>query len=134
VCSDTFDHTSTFKFIEKVFLKSGTIMGSGGLHVSPWRYNSVGDLTAALPNLSAPTYRVPALPATSLLFPDVAEQALLDSLTGTVDYAQAYPPPAKNHGVPTPDSDSTKRKPTGTSRSRPGSRPEQPGGPQSARH
>jgi len=63
-----------------------------------------------------------------------AEQALLDSLEGTVDYAQAYPPPAKNQGVPTPDTDSTKRKPTGTSRSRPGSRPEQPGGPQSARH
>ena len=123
VCSDTFDHTSTFKFIEKVFLKSGTIMGSGGLHVSPWRYNSVGDLTAALPNLSAPTYPVPALPPTSLLFPQVAEQALIDSLTGTVDYGQAYPPPAENHGVPTPDTDSTTRKQTSTNRTRPGSRP-----------
>jgi hypothetical protein len=55
---------------------------------------------------------VPALPATSLLFPQVAEQALIDSLTGTVDYGQAYPPPAENHGVPTPDTDSTNRKPT----------------------
>ena len=72
VCSDTFDHVSTLKLIETVFLQSGTIMGSGGLHVSPWRYSSVGDLTAALPNLTVPTYKVPPLPATSLLFPGVA--------------------------------------------------------------
>jgi phospholipase C len=112
VCSDIFDHISTFKFIEKVFLKSGTVMGPAGLHVSPWRYETVGDLTTALPNLSSPTYPVPALPATSLLFPGVAEQAVLNSVAGTVEYAVAYPPPPKNDGIPAPDPDSIRRKPT----------------------
>ena len=114
VCPDTFDHVSTLKLIESVFLPSGSIMGSGGLHVSPWRYSSVGDLTAALPNLTAPTYPVPPLPATSLLFPDVALQAAINGLTGTEDLGQAYPPPAKNNGVPKLDTDSISRKPTPT--------------------
>jgi phospholipase C len=114
VCSDTFDHVSTLKLIESVFLQSGSIMGSGGLHVSPWRYSSVGDLTAALPNLTAPTYPVPPLPATSLLFPGVATQAAINALTGTVDLGQAYPPPAKNNGIPKLDTDSITRKPTPT--------------------
>jgi phospholipase C len=112
VCPDVFDHVSTLKFIEKVFLPSGSIMGSGGLHVSPWRYNSVGDLTAALPNLTAPNYTVPPLPATSLLFPGVAAQALLNALTGTEDLGPAYPPPPKNLGIPALDADSIARKPT----------------------
>ncbi|HEX3841501.1 MAG TPA: alkaline phosphatase family protein [Acidimicrobiales bacterium] len=114
VCPDVFDHVSTLKFIEKVFLPTGSIMGSGGLHVSPWRYNSVGDLTAALPNLTAPTYKVPPLPATSLLFPGVAAQALLNALTGTEDLGPAYPPPPKNLGIPALDADSISRKPTPT--------------------
>ena len=88
--------------------------GSGGLHVSPWRYSSVGDLTAALPNLTAPTYKVPPLPATSLLFPGVAYQAALNALTGTEDLGQAYLPPAKNNGIPKLDADSISRKPTPT--------------------
>jgi phospholipase C len=114
VCSDTFDHVSTLKFIEKVFLKSGSIMGGGGLHVSPWRYNSVGDLTSALPNLSSPTYKVPSLPPTSILFPDIAAQALVNALTGTEDLGQAYLPPTHNSGVPKLDADSITRKPTPT--------------------
>jgi phospholipase C len=105
VCPDTFDHVSTLKFIESVFLPSGTLMGSGGLHISPWRYGTVGDLTAALPNLAAPVGTVPALPATSLLFPEVAEQAFVNSVTGVEDDAQAYPLPAANSGVPGPDPD-----------------------------
>ena len=99
VCSDTFDHISTNKFIERIFLQPGTLLGAGGLHVSSWRYNAVGDLTAALPNLGKPDTAVPQLPATSLLFPDIAEQALLDSWGGTVDYGQAYPPPTSNSDV-----------------------------------
>jgi phospholipase C len=114
VCPDTFDHISTLKFIEKVFLPGGSIMGSGGLHVSPWRYNLVGDLTSALPNLSSPTYKVPPLPATSILFPEIAAQALLDAVTGTEDLGQAYPPPPKNLGVPSLDADTIIRKSTPT--------------------
>jgi phospholipase C len=96
VCSDTFDHVSTLKLIERLFLPPGTIMGADGLHVSPWRYRTVGDLTTALPTLTTPVEPVPALPATSLLFPEVATQALLESVTGTADLAPAYPPPAAN--------------------------------------
>jgi phospholipase C len=82
VCPDTFDHVSTLKFIESVFLPRGTLMGSGGLHISPWRYGTVGNLSAALPNLATPVAAVPQLPATSLLFPAVAEQAFVNSVTG----------------------------------------------------
>lgn len=105
LCPDTFDHISTLKLIEKLFLPPGTLMGAGGLHISPWRYDLVGDLTSSLP-LSNPVAKVPTLPATSLLYPETAQQALLDSLAGTEDYAQAYPPPASNHGIPKPDPDS----------------------------
>jgi len=96
VCSETFDHVSTLKLIERLFLPKGTIMGSDGLHVSPWRYDTVGDLTGALPRLADPVTAVPALPPTSLLFPETATEALLNSLTGTVDLAPAYPPPKAN--------------------------------------
>jgi phospholipase C len=90
-----FDHTSTFKLIESVFLQPGAVME--GLHVSPWRYGTVGDLSNALPGLKTPNSAVPPLPATSLLFPDVAEESLLNSLAGTVDDGQAYPPPPANN-------------------------------------
>jgi phospholipase C len=106
VCPDTFDHISTLKLIERLFLAPGTLMGSGGLHISPWRYNLVGDMTAALPTLSSPQTKVATLPATSLLFPETATEALLNSLTGTFDLAQAYPPPNSNSGIPRLDSDS----------------------------
>ena len=114
VCSDTFDHVSTLKFIESVFLPKGTLMGSGGLHISPWRYNEVGDMSAALPNLTTPNTAVPALPATSLLFPSVAEQAVINALAGTVDDGVAYPPPTTNAGIPTPDPVTINRKKTPT--------------------
>jgi phospholipase C len=65
VCSDLFDHTSQLKFIEKVFLSPGTIMGTGGLNMSQWRYDTVGDLTSALPLISSPVTKKPKLLPTS---------------------------------------------------------------------
>jgi phospholipase C len=112
VCPDTFDHISTLKLIEKVFLPAGTLMGSGGLEISPWRYNLVGDLTAALPTLHEPVDTVAALPATSMTDPDVAEQTLINALLGTEDYGVAYPAPAQNDGIPSQDPDSIKRRRT----------------------
>ena len=94
VVSDTFDHISTLKLIESAFLPAGSITGT--LHVSPWRYGVVGDMTTALPALTSPNPVVPPLPATSMLYPGVAEQSLLNSLAGTEDYGQAYPPPSSN--------------------------------------
>ena len=113
VCPNTFDHISTLKFIESVFLPPGTLMGPGGLHISPWRYGTVGDMSTALPNLVAPnkpTTAVPALPATSLLFPETAEETLLEALAGVEDYAPAYPPPSTNAGIPPLDTDSLTRR------------------------
>ncbi|HET6874182.1 MAG TPA: alkaline phosphatase family protein, partial [Acidimicrobiales bacterium] len=95
VCHDTFDHISTLKFVERIFLPPGTIMGKHGLHVSPWRYQTVGDLTSALPTLAHPVKAVPDLPATSATDPDLMEQNLLGSL-GTTDYGPAYPVPTRN--------------------------------------
>jgi len=102
VCHDTFDHISTQKLIEKAFLKPGTLLGADGLHISPWRYDSVGDLTSALPAISRPVSAVPTLPATSMGDPDVVEQNLLGAL-GTVDYGPAYPVPTSNGPVPSQD-------------------------------
>jgi hypothetical protein len=90
-------------------------MGAGGLHISPWRYGAVGDLTATLPNLATPVEAVPPLPANSLLFPAVAEQAFVNSVLGQEDDAQAYPLPAVNTGIPGPDPDTLgTRRPTPT--------------------
>ncbi len=100
VCRDTFDHVSTHKLVEKVFLSPGALTGAGGLHISPWRYSTVGDLTAALPALGAPVSAVPALPATSMGDPTVVEQNVLLGFAGTADYGPAYPVPASNGPVP----------------------------------
>lgn len=105
VCHDRFDHVSTLKLIEKLFLPPGTLMGSEGLHISPWRYKLVGNLTTALPTLGKPVTTVPPMPPTSLLYPETAQQSLVDALAGTEDDAQAYPPPASNSGIPEPDPD-----------------------------
>jgi len=101
VCHDTFDHISTMKLVETVFLEPGTLLA--GLHVSPWRYATVGDMTSALPGIASPDTTVPQLPSTSMAYPDVAEQSLLNSLAGTVDEGQAYPVPTANAPVPAQD-------------------------------
>ncbi|HET9078382.1 MAG TPA: alkaline phosphatase family protein [Acidimicrobiales bacterium] len=103
VCRDTFDHVSTHKLIESVFLTPGALAGGGGLHVSPWRYSTVGDLTSALPTLARPVRTVPALPATTMGDPTVVEQNVLLGFAGTADYGPAYPVPPANGPVPAQD-------------------------------
>lgn len=103
VCHDTFDHVSTHKLIESVFLTPGALVGPGGLHVSKWRYDSVGDLTAALPTLASPVTAVPTLPPTSMGDPTVVEQNVLLGFAGTGDYGPAYPVPQSNGPVPAQD-------------------------------
>src|SRR5580658_2317369 len=112
LCPDLFDHVSTLKLIEKVFLPAKTLMGADGLEISPWRWDTVGDLTSALPTLRRPVDTVPTLPATSMTDPDVAQQTLINALLGTEDYGPAYPPPTQNNGIPTPDPDTIKRRRT----------------------
>lgn len=89
VCSETFDHTSLLKFLETRFTVPVP-------NLSPWRRRTVGDMTSALPLLASPNPSVPPLPATSLLYPKIAEQALLNSLAGTEDEGLGYPPPTVN--------------------------------------
>ena len=100
VCPDTFDHVSTQKLIEKVFLNPGALTGAGGLHISPWRYSTVGDLTSALPALASPVNAVAPLPATSMGDPTVVEQNVLLGFAGIADYGPAYPVPTTNRPVP----------------------------------
>ena len=115
VCHDTFDHISVLKLIETRFLQPGTLLGSDGLHISPWRYGKVGDMTSALPSLSSPVRPVPALPETSLLFPETATESVLNALAGTVGDAQAYPPPKANSAdYLSPDPESISRQTTPT--------------------
>ena len=99
-CHDLFDHTSTHKLIERIFLTPGALVGAEGLHVSNWRYNLVGDLSAALPMAQTPELTVPALPATSMGDPTVVEQNVLLGFAGTADYGPAYPVPTSNEAIP----------------------------------
>jgi phospholipase C len=89
VCSEVFDHTSLLRFIEKRF-------GVEVPNLSAWRRSVTGDLTAALALANPPQTVVPPLPATSLGQTNVAEQAVLDALAGTLDVGIPYPLPASN--------------------------------------
>jgi phospholipase C len=102
VSHGTFDHISTHKLIESIFLSPGAL-GPGNLHVSEWRYGTVGDLAAALPTLGSPVTTVPALPQPSMGDPTVVEQNVLLGFAGTADYGPAYPVPAANAPVPAQD-------------------------------
>ncbi len=93
VSHETLDHVSTFKLIEKLFLGGSGVLGQ--LHVSPWRYSTVGDFTATFDAARA-DLAVPPLPATSLLYPQTATEAVLASVAGTADLGPAYPPPTAN--------------------------------------
>jgi phospholipase C len=57
LASDTFDHTSTLRFLETRF-------GVTVPNLTPWRRATVGDLTSTL-NLSKAHTSVPVLPSTS---------------------------------------------------------------------
>ncbi|MDQ1361565.1 MAG: phospholipase [Acidimicrobiaceae bacterium] len=89
-CSDTLDHTSLLRFLETRF-------GVEVPNLSPWRRQVTGDLTTALSLHRPPTTAVPPLPATSLGQTDVAEQAVLNALAGTLDVGTPYPLPTVNN-------------------------------------
>lgn len=55
VCSDTFDHTSTLRFLETRF-------GAGVPNLCAWRRKVSGDLTSAFNFAAVPRTRVPVLP------------------------------------------------------------------------
>jgi phospholipase C len=88
-CTDTFDHTSTLRFIETRF-------GVEVPNLSAWRRGATGDMTSALNLTKAGDNSVPSLPATSLGDTSVAEQAVLNALAGTLDVGIPYPLPTSN--------------------------------------
>ncbi|HEX3795419.1 MAG TPA: alkaline phosphatase family protein [Acidimicrobiales bacterium] len=87
--SEVFDHTSTLRFIEKVF-------GVEAPNISAWRRGVTGDMTSALSLGIPPNTAIPELPNASLTVPLVDEQVILNALTGTFDAGIAYPPPSVN--------------------------------------
>ena len=89
LCSDVFDHTSLLRFIETRF-------GVEVPNLSAWRRAYTGDLTAALALSRPPDTSVPTLPATSLGPTGAAEQAVLNSLAGTLHFGIDYPLPTAN--------------------------------------
>ena len=89
MCSQMFDHTSLLRFIETRF-------GVEVPNLSPWRRSVTGDMTAALALSKPPGTSVPALPPTSLGQTRTAEQAVLNSLAGTLDLGIDYPLPTAN--------------------------------------
>ena len=60
VCSDTFDHSSLLRFLERRF-------GVAEPNISSWRRGAVGDLVSALGCLTKASYSFPKLPATAPL-------------------------------------------------------------------
>ncbi len=77
VCSDTFDHTSTLRFLETRF-------GVEVPNLSDWRRSVTGDLTATL-DLANPDYTVPSLPTPASTLPANEDPNLcsLNTVLGT---------------------------------------------------
>jgi phospholipase C len=104
VCSDTFDHTSTLRFLESRF-------GAEVPNLSAWRRSVTGDLTKAF-NFAAVDRSIPSLPQPSLLDSRVltgacvasAPGGLLGDLNATIGQLTSalvpgYPVPP-NRGIP----------------------------------
>jgi phospholipase C len=89
LASDTFDHTSTLRFIETRF-------GVTVPNLSVWRRGAVGDLTSALALGQGAVDAKPALPPAPLLNVQVDEEVIANALLGTVDEGIPYPPPTSN--------------------------------------
>jgi phospholipase C len=89
VCPQLFDHTSLLRFVETRF-------GVEVPNLSPWRRSVTSDLTAALALSKPADPSGPALPPTSLGPTSLAEQAVLNSLAGTLDLGIDYPLPTAN--------------------------------------
>jgi phospholipase C len=87
--SGALDHTSVLRFIETRF-------GVEVPNLTTWRRSVTGDMTGALALSRRPDPSVPPLPVTSLGDTAVAEQAVLNALTGTLAVGIPYPIPGTN--------------------------------------
>ena len=62
ICSDTFDHTSTLRFLESRFSAQGVQVPN----LSSWRRAATGDMTSAFNFAAVPDGSKPSLPQPSL--------------------------------------------------------------------
>ncbi len=81
VCSDTFDHTSVLRLIERRF-------GAEVPNLSHWRRSVTGDMTSAFNFAATPDYSIPKLPPTSATSP------LVTTAECTMTKPPPYPVPA----------------------------------------
>jgi phospholipase C len=112
VCSDVLDHTSQMRFLERVFTAKGT-PGIGPPHDTPWRKQTVGDLTGAFSFASKDT-SVPALPPTSLppalTFPECVGAPLTEA---PFEPPLAYKPALATAAIPAQEQSGPPRRPVG---------------------
>ena len=87
--SGTLDHTSVLRFIESRF-------GVEVPNLTAWRRGVTGDFTGALNLTAPPNANFPTLPVVDIGDTSVAEQAVLNALTGTLDVGIPYPLPTSN--------------------------------------
>jgi phospholipase C len=105
VSSDTFDHTSVLRFLEKRF-------GAEVPNLSAWRRRTTGDLTSAF-NFAAPNRSVPPLPSPSLSDPRVLGSDCSTQAPGfgssTFPTVAGYPLPAPPQAPPGQEPGSPRR-------------------------
>jgi phospholipase C len=92
VCSKTFDHTSTLRFLERRF---GPVVPN----LSKWRRSHTGDLTAAFNFAAAPVVEAPSLPSPSLTDTRVIDS---DCPTQSPDVGSAEFPTVEGYPLPPP--------------------------------
>jgi hypothetical protein len=112
VCSDVLDHTSQMRFLERLFSAKGK-PGIAPPHDTPWRKQTVGDLTGAFTFATKNTV-VPALPPTSLppalTFPECVGAPLTEA---PFEPPGAYQPALATAAIPTQEQSGPPRRPQG---------------------
>jgi phospholipase C len=88
VCSETFDHTSLLRFIERRF-------GVPVPNLSDWRRSVTGDLVSALDLAAPPKPAPPSLPVPTLADPTVAKECGPTFAQGVIGNVPPYPVPAR---------------------------------------
>jgi phospholipase C len=91
VCSDTFDHTSVLRLIERRF-------GAEVPNLSRWRRSATGDLTTAFNFAAAPNYSVPRLPPTSATSPLVTTKQCAPGPVSPYPVPASIPEPRQEPG------------------------------------
>ena len=78
VATETFDHTSVLRFLERRF-------GAEVPHLSAWRRKTVGDLTSAF-DFTRKRLHVPDFPATTLTPPTLTSGGCVGQPVAAADY------------------------------------------------